>query len=210
METTRRVQVGSVAVGGGAPVAVQSMLSCPTDDPEACLAQIEALHAVGCEIVRLAIPRADVLDGFGEVCARSPLPVVADIHFDYRLALGAIERGAAKLRINPGNIGSEKKVDAVIEAAGAAGIPIRIGGQCRFARVAPAREGRLDALREARESARLAVAHFEQRGFAISSSRRRRMTWCRPSRPTGCSPRSCPRCRCISASPKLARFARAR
>jgi len=165
METTRRVQVGSVAVGGGAPVAVQSMLSCPTDDPEACLAQIEALHAVGCEIVRLAIPRADVLDGFGEVCARSPLPVVADIHFDYRLALGAIERGAAKLRINPGNIGSEKKVDAVIEAAGAAGIPIRIGVNAGSLELHLREKEGWTLSEKLVESARLAVAHFEQRGF---------------------------------------------
>jgi len=124
---TRPVLVGSVPVGGGAPISVQSMTTTDTRDPAATLAQITALAQAGCEIVRCAIPHADALDGFEAVCASSPLPVVADVHFDHRLAIEAAVRGAAKLRINPGNIGATERVDAVIEAAGEAGIPIRIG-----------------------------------------------------------------------------------
>ncbi len=124
---TRPVSVGGVTIGGGAPIAVQSMTTADTSDPASTLAQIAELAAAGCEVVRVAIPRADALDGFATICASSPLPVVADIHFDHMLAIEAARRGAAKLRINPGNIGSLDKVDAVIEAAGEAGIPIRIG-----------------------------------------------------------------------------------
>jgi len=121
------VHVGSVAIGGGAPVAVQSMTNTDTRDAAATLAQIGRLADAGCEIVRVAIPRADALDGFRAVCASSPLPVVADIHFDHALAIEAARSGASKLRINPGNIGSLDRVDAVIEAAGEAGICVRIG-----------------------------------------------------------------------------------
>lgn len=124
---TRRVAVGDVAIGGTAPIAVQSMTNTDTRDPVATLAQIARLSDAGCEIVRVAIPHASALAGFGEICAASPLPVVADIHFDHRLAIEATRLGAAKLRINPGNIGSLTRVDAVIDAAGAAGIPVRIG-----------------------------------------------------------------------------------
>jgi len=124
---TRQVMVGTVAVGGGSPVAVQSMTNTDTRDPSATLAQITELAAAGCEIVRVAIPNADAMPGFSEVCALSPLPVVADIHFDHRLAIEAARSGAAKLRINPGNIGDLARVDAIIDAAGEAGIPIRIG-----------------------------------------------------------------------------------
>ncbi len=124
---TRRVMVGDVPLGGGAPAVVQSMLNAPADDVEANLAQIEALAQAGCEVVRMAIPRKDCLDAFEQVCARSTLPVVADIHFDARLAIEAARRGAAKLRINPGNIGGLEKTRDVIAAAREAGIPIRIG-----------------------------------------------------------------------------------
>jgi (E)-4-hydroxy-3-methylbut-2-enyl-diphosphate synthase len=103
------------------------MTSTDTRDAASTLAQIERLAQAGCEIVRCAIPHADALDGFAAVCAGSPLPVVADIHFDHRLAIEAARRGAAKLRINPGNIGSLDRFDAVLDAAGEAGIPIRIG-----------------------------------------------------------------------------------
>jgi len=116
-----------VSLGGDGPVRVQSMTNTDTGDAEATLAQIRRLEDQGCEIVRVAIPRADVLDGFERICADSPLPVIADIHFDHRLAIEATRRGAAKLRINPGNIGDMARVDAVIDEAGAAGIPIRIG-----------------------------------------------------------------------------------
>ncbi len=114
-------------MGGGSPIVVQSMTNTPTADAEATLAQVVRLADAGCEVVRVAIPRADALDGFETVCDHSPLPVIADIHFDHRLAIEATRRGAAKLRINPGNIGDTSRVDAVIDAAGEAGIPIRIG-----------------------------------------------------------------------------------
>ncbi len=125
--TTRAVSVGGVQIGGDAPPVVQSMTNTDTRDVAATLGQIAALHDAGCEIVRVAIPHADALDPFEAICAASPIPVVADIHFDHRLAIEATRRGAAKLRINPGNIGEMSRVDAVIDAAGAAGIPIRIG-----------------------------------------------------------------------------------
>ena len=104
-QRTRRVNVGGVPMGGGAPCVVQSMLNAPADDVEANLRQIRALETAGCEVVRMAIPRRAYLDQFAEVCAKSPLPVVADVHFDAGIAIEAARRGAAKLRINPGNIG---------------------------------------------------------------------------------------------------------
>ena len=124
---TKRIMVGSVPVGGGAPVSIQSMLNTRTTDVEGSLAQIRALAAAGCEIARLAVPDMAAAEAFGTICAASPLPLVADIHFDYRLAIRAAENGAAKIRINPGNIGGEDRVRAVVEACGARGIPIRIG-----------------------------------------------------------------------------------
>ncbi|GAV31299.1 MAG: flavodoxin-dependent (E)-4-hydroxy-3-methylbut-2-enyl-diphosphate synthase [Anaerosomatales bacterium] len=124
---SRQVLVGNVPIGGGAPVVVQSMTNTDTRDAAATLAQIQRLADAGCEIVRVAIPRSDALDGFAAVCESSPLPVVADVHFDHRLAIAAIARGAAKVRINPGNIGSLDRVDAVVDAAASAGIPLRIG-----------------------------------------------------------------------------------
>ena len=124
---THQVMVGGVPLGGGAPVVVQSMLNAPAKDVAANLAQIEALAEAGCEVVRMAIPHRDCLDAFAAVCAESLLPVVADVHFDAQIAIEAARRGAAKLRINPGNIGGLAKTDAVIDAAGEAGIPIRIG-----------------------------------------------------------------------------------
>ena len=102
---TRKIMVGGVPVGGGAPVSIQSMLNTRTTDVDGCLAQIRALAAAGCEIARLAVPDMEAAEAFGAICAASPLPLVADIHFDYRLAIRAAENGAAKIRINPGNIG---------------------------------------------------------------------------------------------------------
>ena len=124
---TRKIMVGGVPVGGGAPVSIQSMLNTRTTDVDGCLAQIRALAAAGCEIARLAVPDMEAAEAFGAICAASPLPLVADIHFDYRLAIRAAENGAAKIRINPGNIGGEDRVRAVVEACGARSIPIRIG-----------------------------------------------------------------------------------
>lgn len=122
-----RASCGGVVIGGGAPVVVQSMLNAPAKDVAANVTQIEALAEAGCELVRMAIPHRDCLDAFARVCAESPLPVVADVHFDSRIAIEAAWRGAAKLRINPGNIGGLKETDLVIDAARGAGIPIRIG-----------------------------------------------------------------------------------
>lgn len=126
-EKTHTVKVGDVLLGGGSPVSVQSMLNAESTDAGENLEQIERLRDAGCEIVRMAIPRRESLSVFQKVCALSPLPVVADIHFDADLAIEAARRGAAKLRINPGNIGGLAATDAVIDAASASGIPIRIG-----------------------------------------------------------------------------------
>ncbi|GAB4274276.1 MAG: (E)-4-hydroxy-3-methylbut-2-enyl-diphosphate synthase [Coriobacteriia bacterium] len=125
--TTRRVYVGGVPIGGGAPVAVQSMTSTPTQDVDATLGQVMRLHEAGCEIVRVGIPSRSALDAFERICAESPLPIVADVHFDPVIACEAAARGASKLRINPGNIGDWDAVLRVVEAAGKAGIPIRVG-----------------------------------------------------------------------------------
>ena len=162
---TRRINVGGVRMGAGAPVVVQSMLTAPTANPEAAIAQAKGLAEAGCEIVRAAIPNSSALDGFAQLCRACPVPVVADIHFDHRLAVRACELGASGLRINPGNIGSWDKVDAVIDAARAAGIPIRIGVNA----------GSIDRELDARVDLSLAekmalsatgfVRHFEDRDF---------------------------------------------
>ena len=124
---TRQIHIGPVAIGGGAPVSVQSMTNTKTTDTEATVAQIKALAAAGCDIVRLAVPDMAAARNLGNIIKQSPVPLVADIHFDYKLALEAIEQGIAALRLNPGNIGGEEKVRAVVEAAKAKGLPIRIG-----------------------------------------------------------------------------------
>ena len=119
--------VGNVPVGGDAPVSIQSMLNTKTTDVEGSLNQIRALRAAGCQIVRLAVPDMDAAKGFSEIAAESPLPLVADIHFDYRLAIAAAEGGASKIRINPGNIGGEDRGRAVVDVCREKKIPIRIG-----------------------------------------------------------------------------------
>ncbi len=124
---TRQIFVGKVPVGGDAPISVQSMTKTDTRDVEATVQQIYDYAAAGCEIVRVSVPTKKAGEVFHEICARSPIPVVADIHFDYRLALVAADGGAACLRINPGNIGGQDRVRAVVEKAGEKGIPIRIG-----------------------------------------------------------------------------------
>lgn len=124
---TRSIDVGGVIIGGGAPVVIQSMLNTKTTDVEGSLAQIRRLKAAGCQIARLAVPDRESAAGFAQICKESELPLVADIHFDYKLALAAAEGGAAKIRINPGNIGSEDRVEAVVDACKARKIPIRIG-----------------------------------------------------------------------------------
>ena len=124
---TKQIRVGNVLIGGGAPVSIQSMLNTKTTDVEGSLSQIRALEAAGCEIARLAVPDEEAARGFSKIAAQSPLPLVADIHFDYRLAVAAAEGGAAKIRINPGNIGSSDKVRIVADACRVHGIPIRVG-----------------------------------------------------------------------------------
>ena len=124
---TRQIHIGDVAIGGGAPISVQSMTNTKTTDTEATLAQIRALAAAGCDIVRLAVPDMAAAKNLGNIIKESPVPLVADIHFDYKLALEAIQQGIAALRLNPGNIGGAAKVEAVVAAAKQAHIPIRIG-----------------------------------------------------------------------------------
>ncbi len=125
---TRSVRVGSVVIGGDAPIAVQSMTNTDTHDKEATLQQVRALAAAGCDIVRLAVPDVAAADTFAFLKESGvTVPLVADIHFDHRIALAAIAAGADKIRINPGNIGSREKVEAVVDACRAKGIPIRIG-----------------------------------------------------------------------------------
>ena len=124
---TRQILVGGVPIGGGAPVAIQSMLNTKTTDVEGSLSQIKQLATAGCQIARLAVPNMEAARSFGEICKESPLPLVADIHFDYKLAIAAAEGGASKIRINPGNIGGEDRVKAVVEVCKDKKIPIRIG-----------------------------------------------------------------------------------
>ena len=124
---TRAVRVGRLPVGGGAPVSVQSMCNADPHDAEALCSQIERCAALGCDIMRLTVPDRAAAETFRAVRRRSPLPLVADIHFDYRLALAAIDAGADALRLNPGNIGGRERVQAVVRAAKAARVPIRIG-----------------------------------------------------------------------------------
>lgn len=127
MNSKKQIMVGGVAVGGTAPVSVQSMTNTDTRDAAATLGQIRALADAGCDIVRCAVPDQEAARALEAICAGSPIPVVADIHFDYRIALTAIEAGVRKIRLNPGNIGGEDRVKAVAQAAARVGIPIRIG-----------------------------------------------------------------------------------
>ena len=172
-ERTRQVDVGGVPVGGGAPVAVQSMTNVPMVDDgsgphldaRGNFEQILRLAEAGCELVRVAIPNRASLEQFGQIVTASPLPVIADVHFDHLIAIGAAERGAAALRINPGHIGSEERVDAVIDAAGAAGIPIRIGVNAGSLEDELAARDDLSQAEKLAASARGFVEHFRERGF---------------------------------------------
>ena len=124
---TKQIIVGGIPIGGGAPVVIQSMLNTKTTDVEGSLKQIRQLASAGCQIARLAVPNMEAARSFAEICAESPLPLVADIHFDYKLAIAAAEGGASKIRINPGNIGGEDRVKAVVDVCKEKHIPIRIG-----------------------------------------------------------------------------------
>lgn len=125
--STRQIFIGPVAVGGGAPVSVQSMCNTPTADVAATLNQIQRLAATGCEIIRLAVPDMAAAEAFRIITGQSPIPVIADIHFDYRLALAAIENGAAAIRVNPGNLGNDDAVKAVAGKLLQYNIPVRVG-----------------------------------------------------------------------------------
>lgn len=164
-ELTRPVMVGSAQIGGGAPVVVQSMTCTPTSDTEATLDQIRALADGGCDVVRVTLPNRAAIDSFKAICDASPVPIIADIHFDYRLAIAAVDAGAAKLRINPGNIGSWEKVDAVIDAAGAAGAAIRIGVNAGSLEEDLASRDDLTQPEKLVASSLRFVEHFEARGF---------------------------------------------
>lgn len=124
---TRQLKLGPVRIGGGAPIVVQSMTNTDTRDVEATLSQIKRLHDAGCEIVRVAVPDETAAKALRAIHDASPIPVIADIHFDYRLALTALEAGLEGLRINPGNIGERKNVEMVVDAAKARGAVIRVG-----------------------------------------------------------------------------------
>ena len=124
---SKQVMVGNLAVGGGAPVSVQSMLNRPASDIEGSVAQAKALVAAGCQIIRAAVPTVEDVALITALKQEVSCPIVADIHFDYRIALACVEAGVDKIRINPGNIGDESKVKAVADACKSAGIPIRIG-----------------------------------------------------------------------------------
>jgi (E)-4-hydroxy-3-methylbut-2-enyl-diphosphate synthase len=127
MASERQISVGGVKIGGGAPVVVQSMTLTKTHDVEATTAQIAALASAGCEVVRVAVPKTEDAEALSRIVRFSPIPVIADIHFNASLALKAIEQGVAAVRINPGNIGGSDKVAQVVRAAKAAGMPMRIG-----------------------------------------------------------------------------------
>lgn len=124
---TREIRIGNKVIGGGNPVLIQSMTNTKTEDVEATVAQIERLEAAGCEIIRCTVPTEEAAAAIGEIKKRIHIPLVADIHFNYKLAIAAIENGADKIRINPGNIGGEDRIRAVVEAAKAHRIPIRVG-----------------------------------------------------------------------------------
>lgn len=126
-EDTKVIQIGTVKIGGGNPVAIQSMTNTKTEDVEATVQQILVLEAAGCQIIRCAVPTMEAAEAIREIKKRIHIPLVADIHFDYRLAIAAIENGADKIRINPGNIGDRSRVQAVVDKAKEYNIPIRVG-----------------------------------------------------------------------------------
>lgn len=126
-DNTKTVQIGNVTIGGGHPVAIQSMTNTRTEDVQATVRQILELEEAGCEIIRAAVPTMEAACVFSEIKRQIHIPLVADIHFDYRLAIAAMEHGADKIRINPGNIGSKERVQAVVAAAKERNIPIRVG-----------------------------------------------------------------------------------
>ena len=126
-DKTKTVKIGDRVIGGGNPILIQSMTNTRTEDVQATVEQILRLEKAGCEIIRCTVPTAEAAAAIGEIRRQIHIPLVADIHFDYRMAIAAIENGADKIRINPGNIGSREKVAAVVDAAKERNIPIRVG-----------------------------------------------------------------------------------
>ena len=126
-EATKKIGIGDVIIGGGSPIAIQSMTNTRTEEVEATVAQVLALEKAGCETIRCAVPTMEAAQAIGKIKERIHIPLVADIHFDYRLAIAAIENGADKIRINPGNIGDGSRVQAVVDKAKACKVPIRVG-----------------------------------------------------------------------------------
>lgn len=126
-EETKKIKIGNVYIGGGSPVAIQSMTNTRTEDAGATVSQILKLERAGCDIIRCAVPSMEAAEALTEIKKQIHIPLVADIHFDYRLAIAAIEHGADKIRINPGNIGGEERVRAVVEKAAEYHVPIRVG-----------------------------------------------------------------------------------
>lgn len=126
-EKTRKIQIGDCSIGGGQPVLIQSMTNTRTEDTEATVAQIHRLEKAGCEIVRCTVPTPEAAKSIGEIKKRISIPLVADIHYDYRMAVAAIENGVDKIRINPGNIGGPDRIRAVVDAARERNVPIRVG-----------------------------------------------------------------------------------
>lgn len=124
---TREVRIGNRVIGGSSPVLIQSMTNTKTEDVQATVAQIKRLTAAGCEIIRCAVPTMEAAKALGEIKRQIEIPLVADIHFDYKLAIAAMENGADKIRINPGNIGSKERIRAVVDVAKERNIPIRVG-----------------------------------------------------------------------------------
>lgn len=162
----RSVQIGSVRIGGDAPIAVQSMNNTNTRDVESSLRQLIELAEAGCEIGRLAVPDLEAVEAFARIRKRSPIPLVADIHFDYRLALAAIQSGADKIRINPGNIGGADRVARIVDAARERSIPIRVGvNSGSLARELIDRHGGVNAA-SMTASALQATALLEQHDFS--------------------------------------------
>ena len=165
---TRTVRVGAVELGGTSQISVQSMTTTDTRDTAATLAQIRELAEAGCDIVRVAVPDMQAAEALGELVAAAPVPLVADIHFDYRLALAALRHGVAKLRINPGNIGAPERVRAVADAAGERAVPIRIGvnaGSLERGLLEDVENGRMPLGMAMAESALREAALLEACGF---------------------------------------------
>ncbi len=184
-ELTRPVMVGSVQIGGGAPVVVQSMTCTPTSDTEATLNQIRALADGGCDVVRVTLPNRAAIDSFKVICDASPVPIIADIHFDYRLAIAAVDAGADKIRINPGNIGGEDRVKAVVACCRAHKAPHPHRRERRLAGKGAARKVRPRDAGGARgeRAGPFALLHDDFTDIcSLSKAPSCRSTW----RPTGC------------------------